>query len=289
MNKLRGKIIVAMIAALAFNATAQESAESTTTETATTTEQAASPAPAETAATTSVAEASDDMESDELSAEDEDALKPGEEKWVPSIEDQLNSLALPANETPANVSKEKLYSVQERYNPLSGKHELGIIGGFNMNGADYISSQQVGANYRYHFNNKHSVQLTYLQYNNELDQSGQDLLEREALLPDYDYPNSQYDVSYGYNLFYGKFRLGMDKVFYFDQYWNFGAGMIDKNSGMSPMASIEGGLAFWMGRRGSIRLGFKNQMFEETNLTGKRWNYDLLSTLSINILFGGNL
>lgn len=283
MRALKERLIIVLALAISLNATAQESTENKAQDSTSAAAMQEQQAPAVTATS------DEDLDNDELSAEDEDALAPGEEKYVPSIEDQLNSLALPSNETPANVSSEKLYSVQTRYNPLKGKHELGFIGGYNMTNADFVDSKSIGANYIYHFNDKHSMALTYIQFENKLDKTGQDLLERESLLPDVDYVDQIAEVAYGYNLFYGKFRLGMDKVFYFDQYWNFGAGAVDKNSGVAPLINIEGGLAFWMGKRGSIRLGFKNYIFEEENLTGKRFNHDLVSTLSINILFGGNL
>lgn len=278
MRALREKLIVILAVALSFNALAEEQ---TTTQT-----DEASMTMSATAEAATVAESEDDLDNDELSPEDEDAMAPGE-KYVPSMEEQLDSLALPSNQAPANVSTERLYSVQTRYAPLQKRYELGIIGGYNMTNADFVDSKSVGANVRYHFNDKHSFGISYMQFENKLDKTGQDLLERQSLLPDVDYISSVTEANYGYNLFYGKFRLGMSKVFYFDQYWNFGAGAVDLNSGIAPMINIEGGLAFWMGKRGSIRLGFKNLIFEESNLTGNRINHDLLSTLSINILFGG--
>lgn len=278
MRALREKLIVILAVALSFNALAEEQ---TTTQT-----DEASMTMSATAEAATVTDSEDDLDNDELSPEDEDAMAPGE-KYVPSMEEQLDSLALPSNQAPANVSTERLYSVQTRYAPLQKRYELGIIGGYNMTNADFVDSKSVGANVRYHFNDKHSFGISYMQFENKLDKTGQDLLERQSLLPDVDYISSVTEANYGYNLFYGKFRLGMSKVFYFDQYWNFGAGAVDLNSGIAPMINIEGGLAFWMGKRGSIRLGFKNLIFEESNLTGNRINHDLLSTLSINILFGG--
>lgn len=278
MRALREKLIVILAVALSFNALAEEQ---TTTQT-----DEASMTMSATAEAATVTDSEDDLDNDELSPEDEDAMAPGE-KYVPSMEEQLDSLALPSNQAPANVSTERLYSVQTRYAPLQKRYELGIIGGYNMTNADFVDSKSVGANVRYHFNDKHSFGISYMQFENKLDKTGQDLLERQSLLPDVDYISSVAEANYGYNLFYGKFRLGMSKVFYFDQYWNFGAGAVDLNSGIAPMINIEGGLAFWMGKRGSIRLGFKNLIFEESNLTGNRINHDLLSTLSINILFGG--
>ena len=183
----------------------------------------------------------DDLDNDELSPEDEDAMSPGE-KYVPTIEEQLDSLALPDNQAPANVSTERLYSVQTRYAPLERRYELGLVGGYNMTNADFLDSKSVGANFRYHFNDKHSFGLSYIQFENKLDSTGQDLLTRESLLPDVDFISSISEVNYGYNLFYGKFRLGMSKVFYFDQYWNFGAGAAELKSGVTPVLNIEGGL-----------------------------------------------
>jgi outer membrane beta-barrel protein len=275
MKALRNNLVIILAMTLSFNAFAEEQTDNTVTDETSVSMSA-----------TSEAAADEDLDNDELSAEDEDAMAPGE-KYVPTMEEQLDSLALPSNQAPANVSTERLYSVQTRYAPLLKRYELGLIGGYNMTNADFVDSKSVGANVRYHFNDKHSFGLTYMQFENRLDATGQDLLERKSLLPDVDYISSIAEASYGYNLFYGKFRLGMSKVFYFDQYWNFGAGTAELNSGITPMINIEGGLAFWMGKRGSIRLGFKNLVFEESNLTEKRINHDLLSTLSINILFGG--
>ncbi|MGB0453841.1 MAG: outer membrane beta-barrel domain-containing protein [Bacteriovoracaceae bacterium] len=205
----------------------------------------------------------------------------------PSLEEQLESLSLPANKAPNNVSKERLYSIQTRVNPLSKRHEIGYMAGMNLASPDYVNSTQYGVSYRYHFNDKWALGVTGIVYNNELDNDGDYLLEKGEVLPDFDYPDYQYDLTAEYNLFYGKFRLGIDTVFYFDQYWSFGAGMIQKQSGLAPMGILEGGFAFWFGKSVAARLGFRNQYFQEETLVENRLNHDLVTHLTLSYLFGG--
>ena len=135
-----------------------------------------------------------------------------------SLEEQLEELNLPANQAPGAVSKDKLYSVQMRYVPLIGAHEVSLSGGKDFNTDGHLSTNQACLHYRYHFNDKWSLVGNYVKVFNELNSSGKILLEEQKLVADSDYLMSQADIGAEYNMFYGKFRLGPHSVFYFDQY-----------------------------------------------------------------------
>ncbi|MBT7608431.1 MAG: outer membrane beta-barrel domain-containing protein [Bacteriovoracaceae bacterium] len=209
------------------------------------------------------------------------------EKWS-SLDEQLDRLKMPANQIPGAVSKDKFYSVQLRYVPLLKAHEVSLNGSKDFNAEGHINSNQLGVDYRYHFNDKWTLKVSYLKAFNELNKSGRILLENEKLVSDSDYLMSKADIGAEYNLFYGKFRLGTDSVFYFDQYIGLTAGMIELRRGASVVGGIDAGFAFWMGKRGSLRIGVHNNFYEDTNGVGeKAMTRNMIGYLSLGLLMGG--
>lgn len=186
------------------------------------------------------------------------------------LEKQLEMLKMPTNKVPGAVSEEKLYSVQLRHSPLSKRHEVSLSGARDFATDGYMDTNQVGLNYRYHFDDKWSVNAGYAKVFNELNDSGRALINQKKLVYDSDYHIAQYDVGAEYNLFYGKFRFGMDEVFYFDQYVGLSGGVIEARRGMKPTAGIDIGIAFWAGKKMSLRTGLKNNFFEEENGLGEK-------------------
>ncbi len=206
-----------------------------------------------------------------------------------SLEEQLEELNLPANQAPGAVSKDKLYSVQMRYVPLIGAHEVSLSAGNDFQTDGHLTTRQAGLHYRYHINDKWSFIGNYVKVFNELNNSGKILLEEEKLVADSDYLMSQADIGAEYNMFYGKFRLGSHSVFYFDQYWGLTAGMVELRRGATPIVGLDAGLAFWFGKRLSLRTGLKNHVFETTSGTGtKAYNRNMVGYLQLGYLMGGS-
>src|SRR4051812_48724626 len=58
---------------------------------------------------------------------------------APSLESQLSELQGPANQAPAGVTKEKLYVVQSRYNPLKGRFGMSLGFARNFTGSSYLN------------------------------------------------------------------------------------------------------------------------------------------------------
>jgi outer membrane beta-barrel protein len=209
------------------------------------------------------------------------------EKWT-SLDEQLDQLKMPANQTPGAVSEDKLYSVQLRYVPLVKAHEVSLGGSKDFNSEGHLDSNQVSLDYRYHFTDKWTLKVSYLKAFNKLNKSGEVLLKNEKLVSDSDYMMSKADIGAEYNLFYGKFRFGTNSVFYFDQYIGLTAGMIELRRGATVVGGIDAGFAFWMGKKGSLRIGVHNNFYQETNGLGdKALTRNMIGYLSLGLLMGG--
>jgi outer membrane beta-barrel protein len=212
---------------------------------------------------------------------------PSAEKWS-SLDEQLDQLKMPSNQVPGAISQDKLYSVQSRYVPLSKAHEISLNGSRDFNSDGHLESNQAGLDYRFHFNDKWTLKVSYLKAFNKLNKSGEILLKESKLVSDSDYMLSKVDIGAEYNLFYGKFRFGTNTVFYFDQYIGLTAGMIELRRGATVAGGIDAGFSFWMGKRGSLRIGVHNNFYKETNGLGdKSLTRNMIGYLSVGLLMGG--
>lgn len=206
----------------------------------------------------------------------------------PSLDDALNSLNLPDNRAPVPVSREKLYSVQTRYSSLRHAHELLIGGGRVLIGESFLISNQIEAAYRFHFSDRMSIGVSGAKVYNSLSGSGQRLLAQEGRLPDMSYLKNRIDLTVMRNNFYGKFRLSMDRVFYFDQFIALGAGYVGQERGNTPAAVADVGMAFWFGHRGSVRFGFKDYYYQERRELSQGMTHNLTTYLNVGLLLGGD-
>jgi outer membrane beta-barrel protein len=203
------------------------------------------------------------------------------------LESDLSSLAMPENKSPVSVTQDKLFAIQTRYAPLSNRHEVAFSLGKNFNQDGHIDSNQMGGIYRYHINDKWALGMNYFSMNNQLSSSGQKLLNDKGIIPDRDYIKSQTDVMAEYNLFYGKLRFGMDQVTYFDQYIGLGAGNVQLGRGSTTAAVLDAGIAFWLGKKGSARLGLKNDFYKEQNVNGSTNVHNMVGYFAFGYLLGG--
>jgi outer membrane beta-barrel protein len=207
-----------------------------------------------------------------------------------SLETELQNLELPSNIAPAGISvekAEKLYSVQTRYSELSKRSEVSLGGGRNLTGSSFLNMNQVDLSYRFHINNRWGLVATGSYGMNSFTPETQTLINENQLIPDVAYVKYRSSLMLEANLFYGKFRTGMDKVLYFDQYVAAGPGLIWLQTGRQTAGVLDVGFAFWFGKNASVRLGLKNEFYNRKTLTASAFQHDLLGHLDVGYVFGG--
>lgn len=202
-----------------------------------------------------------------------------------SLDAELQRLATENNMAPAGVSKEQLYAVQYRYVPLRHRHEVTLGGGRNFTPDSYITSNQIDLTYRFYLSDKWFVGLAGSYVFNDLSSSGQRLLAEEAILPDATFTKYRGDLSLGYNLFYGKFRLSMDEVFYFDNYVSVGPGLVQYDGSKEWGVAGDIGFAGYFGKHVALRLGLKDYFVKEVRRKSQGWTHNLIGHLDIGYLF----
>lgn len=204
-----------------------------------------------------------------------------------SLENELNSLAVPSNQIPPMVASEKMYAVQNRYAPLTYRSEVTLGGSKNFTPDGMMISQQLDLAYRFYLSDRWFVGTSGSYVFNSLSNAGQRLMQQEHLLPDIAYAKYRADLLGGFNIFYGKFRFNMDKAYYFDQYVALGPGVVMLDTGTAPAAVADVGFSFWFGRTASVRLGLKDYFFQERRRLSKGMVHNLLGHLDVGVLFGG--
>lgn len=204
-----------------------------------------------------------------------------------STESKLSELSLPSNVAPAIITQEKLYSVQSRYNDLTQKSEVTLGYSNNFKGNSFVNMTEVDLGYRFHFNDLWSIGVSGAYGFNSFTKDSTTLFVDKKILPDAALVKYRGNLTVGRNLFYGKFRLSMDEVLYFDQYITVGPGMITTQYETSPSAVMDIGMAFWTGKRMSFRFGFQNEFYNEKRLTSSGLEHHLLGHLNIGYTFGG--
>ncbi len=224
-------------------------------------------------------------------AQEEAKAAPAPEKQAPAADDnsldaELQRLATENNMAPAGVSKEQLYAVQYRYVPLRHRHEVTIGGGRNFTPDSYTVSNQIDLTYRFYLSDKWFVGLSGSYVVNDLNSSGQRLLNEEKILPDATFTKYRGDLALGYNLFYGKFRLSMDEVFYFDNYVSIGPGVVQYD-GMPKEFGVVGDIGFagYFGKHVALRIGLKDYFVKEVRRKSQGMTHNVIGHLDIGYLF----
>lgn len=204
------------------------------------------------------------------------------------LADQLRALELPANSAGTSVAKEKLYSVQDRYVPLNNRFELSVAGSHQITDTGFIATREMAIGARYYINSKWSLGASYSYAFNELTDSTLSFYDQEGILPKVSFVQSRADLTARYMLFYGKFRLSMDTVLYFDHFVSLGPSMISLDTGSSFGAVAETGFVFWFGRNWNALFGVKNYAFSKTTNDGsKQFTNQVQIYFSGGFLFGG--
>ncbi len=207
-----------------------------------------------------------------------------------SLEDEMKALDTPENRAPGAMSSgadaEKFYSVQSRYVSLHNRSEIDLSASQLLNGNGFLVTRQFGAGYRFHLGDHWNLGVQAAWATSNRSSAGERLYTQDGLIPDAAYIKSRYDAALTYNLFYGKFRVSMDQVFYFDQYVSLGGGMINLDRGSSAEGLADVGFAFWLGRSGALRLGMKNYFYNEKRRLSSGFVHDMNGYLEIGILLG---
>lgn len=202
-----------------------------------------------------------------------------------SLSAELRQLQTEHNMAPRWISKEKLYSVQKRYVPLSNRIELSVGGAQNFNADDYIRSRQIDVGLRYYLSHRWYLGWTGSYVSNELSGAGERLIANHRIVPDSTYVKYRTDLLVGHHLFYGKFRISADQIFYFDQYIALGAGMVTLPTGDQLALVGDIGVVGWFGRQFSVRVGVKDYFYNEIRRLSSGTKHNLLGHVEFGFLF----
>jgi outer membrane beta-barrel protein len=202
------------------------------------------------------------------------------------LEGKLDDLRIPDNKVTPVLSRDQLYIVNTRYSSLRNRHEVTLLGSHNFTADSHLDTKHAGATYRYHLNSDWNFGLRYNRYTNKLTSAGSTLFENEQLLPDTDFALESQEIFATYNTIYGKLRWSKDTVVYFDQYISVGAGSIELASGRTNHGLVDLGLAFWIGKHASVRVGLRNEFFNQTQFVGDRFRINSMGYLEIGYIFG---
>jgi outer membrane beta-barrel protein len=202
------------------------------------------------------------------------------------LEEQLTDLRVPENTAPPGISRESLYSVQNRYSDLSKRFEFNLGGSKNMSSDSFLNMTELDFTSRYHFTNRWNLAVSGSYGFNSFTDSANRLMAVDGIIPDVAIVKWRSDLLLGYNLFYGKFRMSMDQVYYFDQYLAVGPGLVKTQFGTTPSAIADIGFALWFGKKWSARFGAKNEFFNEKRVSSSGTAYHLLGHLDIGYLIG---
>jgi outer membrane beta-barrel protein len=204
-----------------------------------------------------------------------------------TLESELEALAVPANQGPVSVA-DKLYAIQSRFAPLARRHEFAFSLGNQVNQVGHLNTNMMGGMYRYHVNDSWALGVNHFRMHNELSATGKRLLSAKGELPDRDFIAHQTDLMVEYNLFYGKMRFNMEQVTYFDQYLALGVSQLALGRGNTTGFVADAGVAFWLGKNASARLGLKNDFYKEQNYNGAANVHNVSGYVAFGYLLGGN-
>ena len=202
------------------------------------------------------------------------------------LEEKLRELHIPDDEVSPTLSEDQLHVVNTRYSSLINRHEISLQGTHNFTSESHLRVRQAALSYRYHLNDRWSFGLRYVRHSNKLSEDGRFLLDDQKIVPDTDYALNAREIFASYNTIYGKMRLSQRRVLYFDQYISLGAGQTKLASDQTPHAFLDLGFAFWLSRWGSLRVGMKNEIYEQVKRSGEEFRYNAMGYLEFGYLFG---
>jgi outer membrane beta-barrel protein len=203
------------------------------------------------------------------------------------LTDQLGELKMPENTAPQGLTSEKLYSAQARSTELAHRFEFDLGGAKNLTGNGFLNQTQIDLAARYHITNRWDISVSGAYGYNSFTDSANTLFKNNGILPDAAVVKYRADMLLGYNLFYGKFRMNMDNVFYFDQYVAIGPGIVNTQYQTAVAAVADVGFALNFGSNWMARFGAKNDFYNEKKAASTSMAYHLLGHVDIGYLIGG--
>lgn len=188
-------------------------------------------------------------------------------------------------------NREKFYVVQSQKSGNAGVYDLAIGAGVNATGDVNVKSTDTIFRAKYHANNHFFVSLASNQVKNEFNESAKRRVSEDGIYPDVGFVTSRNDLSFGYNLIYGKARFTKDTVFFFDQYASLGVGLIEqtdtRHSYVTPAVVGDLGISFWFARRVSLAVGGKTYRFRETRIATSSTANHVIGYANLGMLLGG--
>ena len=171
--------------------------------------------------------------------------------------------------------------VQDRV--VNRKYRFEMAPEFNsvLGGDNFLITRAASANAHFHFNHRWSLGAKYSQMFNRLSQDGENLLtdtaaisKGRALVPDIDYPKSQWLLTLDYYPLYGKLNFFNKSILQFDIYGLVGAGRIELSSGSTSTWTAGAGVGFWISQHLTTRLEMRYQNYKAVRYNGP-YNVDL--------------
>jgi outer membrane beta-barrel protein len=171
--------------------------------------------------------------------------------------------------------------VQDRVVDLRHRVELAPEYANILGGDAYNKTQLVSLNAYYHFTPRFSMGASYGFAFNDLRPEGEYLIQDKSIggqgvIPQIDYPRSQYMALVSYAPIYGKMNLYDLGVAHFDIYALAGAGQVQLKSGDHPTYTAGGGVGFWISQHLSTRLEMRYQTY-----LAQRFNQDTRMNLTV--------
>jgi outer membrane beta-barrel protein len=186
---------------------------------------------------------------------------------------------------------EKMYIVQDRAQTLGGRFEVSVGAAKNFNSNIYVDSSESNVLLTYHWSDRWFTSAYGSYVNNELTDSGRQAWESDGIYPNTSFVKRRFDATVGFNLLYGKARVTQDAMFYFDQYFALGGGVVDQTDlteeTRSPALVADAGFALWFGNRVTLRLGVKDDFFQEKRPLDTSKVHHVLGYSSVGVLLGG--
>lgn len=200
------------------------------------------------------------------------------------LADQMDQLSGGSN-------REKFYVVQSQKSGNVGVYDLAIGAGVNATGDVNVKSTDTIFRAKYHASNRFFVSLASNQVKNQFNVSAQRRITEDHIYPDVGFVTARNDLSFGYNLIYGKARFTKDTVFFFDQYASLGVGLIEqtdtRHSYVTPAIVGDLGISFWFARRVSLAVGGKTYRFHETRIATSSGANHVIGYANVGVLLGG--
>jgi len=203
-----------------------------------------------------------------------------------NLENKLDDLRIPNDQVSSVISQDQLFAINMRYSSLVNRHELSVAGGNNFTPDSHLTTRQLSGSYRYHLNSTWSFGLRYQKIYNELSSAGEKLFDDKSIVPDSDYALSSLEGFANLHTFYGKMRINSSNVIYFDNYITLGVGQIELAESTERLFTADVGFAFWLGKHMSTRIGMRNELYSQNQITGRRNIHNAIGYVEVGFLFG---